>query len=58
MQTGRELAGDLFPAGEVWQAVMDVSPSEQLWEFFYIVCTAQPLMHHFLISTNDKRLIM
>lgn len=50
----RERAEDLFSAGEVQQAVMNVAPSEQLWEFFYIVCTAQPLMHHILIYTNDK----
>lgn len=24
---------DLFSVGEVWQAVMNVSPVEQLWEF-------------------------
>lgn len=43
----RERAEDLFSAGEVRQAVMNVSSSEQLWEFFYIVCTAQPLTHDY-----------
>lgn len=47
--TCRELAEDLFSAGEVRQAVMNVSPYEQLWEFFYVVCTAQLLMHHMQI---------
>lgn len=54
MQTCRECAGDLCSAGEVWQAVMNVSPSEHLWELLYIVCAAQPLIHHILIHTNDK----
>ncbi len=58
MQTRRGLSEDLFSAGEMWQAIMNASPSEQLWEFFYIVCTTQPLIHHILIYTNDKGLIV
>lgn len=46
-----------FSAGEVWQAVMNVSPPQQLWEFFYVVCTSQPL-HHILTCANDKWLIL
>lgn len=37
MQTRSRLAVDLFSAGRMWQAVMNVCPPEQLWEFFYIV---------------------
>lgn len=41
-----------FSGGEVWQAVMNVSPPQQLWEFFYVVCTSQPLLH-ILTCAND-----
>lgn len=54
MPTRRERAEDSFSVGKVWQAVMTVSPSEQLYVFFYIVCTSQRLMDHIIICTNDK----
>lgn len=52
MQTYGELAVDLYAAGGLWQAVMNVPPPEQPWESFYIVCTSQTFCPH------DKRVKM
>lgn len=58
MQTRSRLAVDLFSAGGMWQPVMNVSPPEQLWEFFYIVYGVYNSPAFFfkciLTYTNDK----